>query len=182
MHINWILNGHSLSCRDMVMKGRMNFENCSCIGVNKGERLFGCGFFLLFSQIFFFFFTLKECSCAVPAALLWISSGWLLHKLSFFFLTKGLNIWQQQTWGNGNNIIFSCECSYRIYTVFILLLFFHCTALTHWYHLLKTFFCRCWFCSETEQLTYSVLDHSEDRKRYIHEELLLERVFSSYWV
>jgi len=38
----------------MVMKGRMNFENCSCIGVNKGERLFGCGFFLLFSQIFFF--------------------------------------------------------------------------------------------------------------------------------
>lgn len=60
MHINWILNGHSLSCRDMVMKGRMNFENCSCIGVNKGERLFGCGFFLLFSQIFFFFLPLRN--------------------------------------------------------------------------------------------------------------------------
>lgn len=66
------------------MKGRMNFENCSCIGVNKGERLFGCGFFCCFLRFFFFFFTLKECSCAVPAALLWISSGWLLHKLSFF--------------------------------------------------------------------------------------------------
>lgn len=75
------------------------------------------------------------CSCSTA-----VDQLRMIVTQTVFFLTKGLNIWQQQTWGNGNNIIFSCECSYRIYTVFILLLFFHCTALTHWYHLLKTFF------------------------------------------
>lgn len=127
----------------------------------------------VFACLHMFLFIFREYPCGFPAALLWLMTVTEERK---YLLPFSLSI-QSRDWipsrrpgemailqQHDNNITidntkqnFNCEC-YTLYS---------CIDTTSWrlFFFFPQLIKSCCLCSDTEKLTYAVLDNSEDRKR-----------------